>query len=147
MPIKFKVYTGKEFVDITAEPELDENGIKTGHYKELKKEFVNIDGIFDDVQILNQTIEIVNNYQHTYNSYYYILTGDNNIVLFSSYALEHEYPSLGKAVVQYIMNQNEWLTESVEDKGEYLIFKIFIRSLNKTITLELSAQAAITFAP
>lgn len=147
MAIQFKVYNGKEFAQVTAEPEVDENGVKTGHYKELKKEFISIDGILDDTQILNGTIDMINNYKQTYNSNYYLLTGYGDIILFSSYALVPEYPSLGQAVVSYIMGQSEWLVESVEDNGIYITFKIFIRSLNQKVDLKLSAQAARTFAP
>lgn len=146
MAIQFKVYNGREYVQITAEPEVDENGIFTGHYKEIKKEFISIDGILDDTQVLEGAIETINTFQKNNKSNYYLLTGYGNPALFSSYALVPDYNTLGDAVISYIVEKDEWLVESIENAEIQIIFKIFIRPINKSVTLKLFAQTAMTFS-
>lgn len=153
-----RVYDGSRYLDLIANPILMNNR-ETGHYKDVDKIYLTINGVLDDELIKNEIIDFINNLHQTCKSNYYILESwdhypnlqvDMNY-LFSSFALTPEHPSIGEAVVKHIQNL-EWIVESYEilkfeHNGQELeiISFFYTKKDNRKNTAFLFPTNAITF--
>ena len=122
MSVKTIVYDGTRYAEIEMEPILNE-GKETGHYKDLNRKWITINGIFDDEKVTSEVIDFINNLHEVCDSDYYLLESqmhytDLNLdraYLFSSYSLSPEYSSLGEAVIEQMIEMG-WLVDKYEIK-------------------------------
>ncbi len=142
---EFILYNGKEYVKVIAEPEY-KDGFLTGHYKELKREFISINGILDDKIVLEEFKNAINDFRMKNISNFYLLESEiGEPKIFTTYSLAPEFPSLGDAIINYFLNDKNWVIQSYETLEHSIIFTIFIRETNSTFKLALNAATAITF--
>ena len=114
------VHDGTRHFKMRLEPIL-EDGKPTGHYIEIDKEPVVVDGIFDDEKVLDEVMEFINKLHEQCQSPYYAFEVEKHysdlprdqVYLFSSYGLNPEYESLGEAVVMF-MSDMDWVVESYD---------------------------------
>lgn len=123
MSNKIRAYNGIKYVDIITEPIL-KDGKETGHYIDLEKKQIAIDGIFDDEKVKNEVIDFINNMHSICKSSYYLLECEDHytdlprdqVYLFSSYTSNPDYMSLGEAIVGFLISLNEGMVESYHKK-------------------------------
>lgn len=93
-----EIYNGKDWIRITAEEVLNNQGEPTGHYQEISREYVSKFGIFDDVEQLKIAIETFNKLKSQYRHNFYLLHGEEYYYIFRAYS-SSSHKSFGDAVV------------------------------------------------
>ena len=109
-------YNGKEWIVVTSEILYDKQGNPTGHYKEISRDYVNKSGIFDDLIIQEEKIELINQYRNTRYNDYYVLKGADYLQFYRAYSYGGSQ-SIGHAVVDFIQ-KNQILVKSCEQVKE-----------------------------
>lgn len=122
MSVKTIVYDGLKYWELEMEPILI-NGEESGHYKEINRKHIIINGIFDDETVRSEVINFINDMHKKCQSEYYILESQahyetlnaDRAYLFSSYSLSPEYNSLGEAIIGFMIDLG-WIVDSWDIK-------------------------------
>lgn len=144
--VKQQFYNGKEWIEVTSEIQTDENGIATGHFIELNREYINKFGIFDNEDILKSFMQEIDELQENLKDNYYICHSPKNeyYKIFSTYSLNPTFPSLSYAMLSFLQS-TFLLPQSYEiiypDNSllPYAIIEVKNRESEKTIILTLSS--------
>lgn len=110
----FRVYDGNRYLDLEANKILIDNK-ETGHYKDINKVYITMNGILDSEEVQEDLEKIINQFHEDHSKSIYFLEEGSlaENYIFSSFSLNPEYSSLGKAIVKFIMNKN-WILKSYE---------------------------------
>lgn len=99
MSVTGTFYNGKEWIAITSEEILDNNGNPTGHYKEIGREYINESGVFDDIDIMDAASQMIADFKASERSGNYLLYSPYHQYLFRVYYANTPYKDFGEAVI------------------------------------------------
>lgn len=104
--IKQQFYNGKDWIEVTADMQLDQEGNPTGHMTELSREYINKFGIFDDENVIKTFKELVNLLQSQRMDSYYVCKCNQGkyYQIFSTYSLSPTFKNLADAVMIFLQS-------------------------------------------
>lgn len=108
----FRVYDGVRYLDLEVNKILINNE-ETGHYKDINKVYITMNGILDSKEVQEDLEKIINQFHNNHNKSIYFLEEESlaENYIFSSFSMSPEYSSLGTAIVKFIMDKN-WILRS-----------------------------------
>lgn len=124
-------HTGKQWIEITYSPILNDNGEPTGHYEELSRRQIIIFGLFDDEQTLNNAIENISLYRNVMRNDLYLLSGfQDETIIYRAYRADAD--SLSNQVIQYLKDRHLVAIEHIpfdpmDADSNTITFKCYIR--------------------
>ncbi len=104
--IKQQFYNGKDWIEVTADVQLDREGNPTGHMTELSREYINKFGIFDDENEIKTFKELVALLQAQRMDSYYVCKCNQGqyYQIFSTYSLSPTFKNLADAVMIFLQS-------------------------------------------
>ena len=111
---KLIVYDGTRYMELEAEP-ISINGKETGHYKDVNKVYLNINGILDNEEVQEDLKKVINDFHKEHKKNHYFLEEGSlaENYIFSSFSMSPQYESLGDGIVKFIM-EKKWMLVSYQ---------------------------------
>lgn len=124
-------HTGEQWIEITYTPILNDEGLPTGHYKELSRKQIIVFGLFDNEVALQGAIDNITIFRNVTRNNLYALTGFNeDPIIIQAYSPNAQ--NLATVVIDYLKNNHLVVTsfqKFIENKHEKIEFECYVREL------------------
>lgn len=124
-------HTGEQWIEITYTPILNDEGLPTGHYKELSRRQIIIFGLFDNEVTLQNAMDNIAIFRNATRNNLYTLTGfDKDPIVIQAYHSNAQ--NLATMVIDYLKNHHLVVTsfqKFVEHEHEEIEFECYVREL------------------